>query len=220
MSSVLTFLHSFKDITFILGEFIGVLGVGIGLGVFTTIKRKNISLRWNSKKELKKQQSHSAIHETITELRVLVRSSRVVVFQYHNGGKFADGSSIQRFSITHESCSSGSPSMMIESQDSLLTRYMELVGLLEKQPNKIIRVSSLPECALRLSFDINNVVYFSVSPLKCRNMITPMGFVCCHWCNLVDLDDLLKEDISEDGISEVIEGNAKIINNHLNHNAN
>jgi hypothetical protein len=206
---------SYSDLIYSIGEMIGVFGVGIGVGLWTMIKRKKLSIVNQIKKEKKVENSHSQVHETLTELRLLVRSSRSMVFQFHNGGRFADGSSIKRFSITHESCGHGVQSMMLESQDVLLTRYRELVDILDNRQNKIMKVSDLPPCSFRYGLEINNVLFFAVSPLKCEDGLTPMGFVCCHWCDISDLDSVQAEGISESSLSEVISVSAKTINNHL-----
>jgi hypothetical protein len=206
-----------RDILMSVGEVFGVFVVGIGLGIFGAFKKKKINIKWKTQKETKEFQVHTKVHELLTEMRVLLRSSRNLIFQFHNGGKFADGSSIKRFSITHESCSNGTPSMLLESQDVLLTRYMELIDILEKRNNEIITVSSLPDSSLRSILEINNVVYFSVSSLKCEDSLTPMGFLCCHWCDTSEFDRLYEEGIAESSLQDVIESTARSINNHLLH---
>ena len=210
---------SIQNIFLSLGEVFGVFAMGIGLGVVGVVKKKNIMgmlfRNLSRRKEEKKKQAHSRVHELLTELRILVRSSRSLIFQFHNGGKFADGTSIKRFSITHESCSSGVSGMMLESQDVLLTRYAEVVDLLDKKSNEIIPVSSLPHCSFRSTLEINNVVYFCLSPLKCQDSLTPMGFVCCHWCDVGDLDKLHEEEITDATLQEVIETTSRSMNNHL-----
>ena len=204
-----------KDILFSLGEMAGALLVGLGIGVLSVLKKKNIMRGWFAKRETAKMQAHTRVHETLTELRMLVRASRAVIFQYHNGGRFADGTSIKRFSVTHESCASGVSGMILESQDVLVTRYMELIDLLDHKPNQIIAVSSLPEGSLRSILEINNVVYFSLGKLKCQDSLTPMGFVCCHWCDFEELDKMHEEGISDTSLQEVIENSIRTINNHL-----
>jgi len=210
-------LSMIKDALFHFGELGGVLVFGMIIGVISMIKKNKISLKWSAKKELSKIQSHTRVHESLTELRVMVRASRALIFQYHNGGKFADGTSIKRFSVTHESCSTGVQSMMMESQDVLITRYMELINLLDDSPNTIISVSSLPECSFRSILEINNVVYFSIGGLRCEDSLTPMGFVCCHWCDTDELDRLHEEGFDDGALQEVIKNSTHSINNHLIH---
>jgi len=210
-------LSVLKDAIFHFGEFAGVLVFGMGLGIISIIRKNKVSLKWDPKKESSQLQAHSRVHETLTELRVTVRASRALIFQYHNGGKFSDGTSIKRFSITHESCANGVIGMMLESQDVLLTRYIELIGIIEDRPNEIIRVSTLPECTLRSVLEINNVVYFSIGAVKCVDSLTPMGFVCCHWCDVGELDELHEEGFDDGSLSDVIKNSIYTINNQLIH---
>jgi uncharacterized protein YodC (DUF2158 family) len=157
------------------------------------------------------------VQEFLDDFREKWTFDRVGIFQFHNGGIFADGSSMRRFSVTHESVSTGIQSMLLESQDVLVTRYMELVHLLEVSPYKIISVESLLDCSLRSALEINNVEYFTVSSLKYSDSLTPMGFVCCHWCDGNGLDSIKQEGISEDSLEQVIEATTKNINIHLTH---
>jgi hypothetical protein len=206
-----------KDFIFHFGELAGALVFGMLIGVVSIIKKNKIMDKWSAKTEASKITAHTRVHESLTELRVMVRAGRALIFQYHNGGKFADGTSIKRFSVTHESCSTGIMSMMMESQDVLLTRYMELISLIDEKPNKIIAVSSLPDCSFRSILEINNVVYFSVGSLKCEDGLTPMGFVCCHWCDVTELDKLHEEGFDDDALQDVIKNSIHTINNHLIH---
>jgi hypothetical protein len=45
--------------------------------------------------------------------------------------------------------------------------------------------------------------------------ITPLGFVCCHWCSREGLDEIEKDGISEHSVEQVIESNSRTINAHL-----
>lgn len=217
IASTESFISSFREIVYSAGELLGVFGVGILIGLWTMIKKKKLSITSLLKREQKSAQAHTQVHETLTELRILVRSSRTLVFQFHNGGKFADGSSIKRFSVTHESCGMGVQSMLLESQDVLVTRYKELIDCLENQENEIIKVSDLPQCSFRYGMEINNVLFFSVSRLHCEDGLTPMGFVCCHWCDFEDLDSVRDEGIPDTSLSDVVSASSKTINSHLTH---
>ncbi len=52
-------------------------------------------------------QIHSQLHEELTKVRLQAKAARVYIAQFHNGGEFLDGSSIRKWSITHESVRSG-----------------------------------------------------------------------------------------------------------------
>jgi len=217
IESTESFVSSVREMVYSAGELLGVFGMGILIGLWTMIKKKKISIISLLKKEKNAANAHTQVHETLTELRILIRASRTLVFQFHNGGKFADGSSIKRFSVTHESCGIGVQSMLLESQDVLVTRYKELVDSLEHQENQIIKVSDLPQCSFRYGMEINNVLFFSVSRLHCEDGLTPMGFVCCHWCDFEDLDSVRDEGIPDTSLSDVVATSSKTINSHLMH---
>lgn len=217
MTHILQLYTGLRDLIGPLGEILGGVIFGIALGIIGAIRRRKPSIKELFSKDVKFKDKHSQIHELLTELRLVTRSSRALIFQFHNGGIFADGSSMKRFSVTHESVSTGIQSMLLESQDVLVTRYMELVHLLEASPYKIISVESLLDCSLRSALEINNVEYFMVSSLKYNDNLTPMGFVCCHWCDANGLDSIKQEGISEDSLEQVIEATTKNINIHLIH---
>ena len=215
MTDVHETVNSMKEYVLGFGELLGVLVMGVGIGVVGVFRKNKSALKMSLAKTKKFISDHSQIHELLTELRVTIRASRCLVFQFHNGGSFADGTSIKRFSVTHESCASGVTSMILESQDVLLTRYMEVIHLMEGKSNKIIPVDSLPPCAFRSGLEINMVEYFSISPLKGVDGLTPLGFLCCHWCSSGELDNIEKEGITEDALEEVIENGTKNINTYL-----
>lgn len=217
MTHILQLYTALRDFIGPLAEILGGVIFGIALGIIGAIRRRKPSIKELFSRDTKNKDKHSRIHEILTELRLVTRSSRALIFQFHNGGIFADGSSMKRFSVTHESVSTGIQSMLLESQDVLVTRYMELVHLLEVSPYKIISVESLLDCSLRSALEINNVEYFTVSSLKYSDSLTPMGFVCCHWCDANGLDGIKQEGISEDSLEQVIEATTKNINIHLIH---
>lgn len=209
---------SIKDYYPAIGEAIGLLLGGVMIGILGTWRKKNISIKQLFLKSQRFVHNHSQMHEVLTELRLVCECSRSLIFQFHNGGNFSDGSSMKRFSVTHESVAPGIQSMILEAQDVLLTRYIELIRVLETKPNKIIRVDSLPESSFRAGLEINNVIYFSVSPLKCVDGLIPLGFVCCHWCLEYDLETMSHIGMSRMSLEKSIEDISRTINSHITHN--
>jgi hypothetical protein len=108
--------------------------------------------------------------------------------------------------------------MILESQDVLLTRYMDIVPLMEERAGKIIQVDTLQPSAFRSGLEINSVEYFSVVPLKCMDGLTPMGFLCCHWCSADSLDEIEKEGITQQSLEQLIEDSTQNINAYLSYN--
>ena len=207
----------------VLQSIITTLG-SIVVAIITVVVKSHL----DSRKAIVAKEREEVIKESDLEEMVLVQEwledfrdrhgfDRVSIFQFHNGGSFADGTSIKRFSVTHESCENGVPSVLLDSQDVLLTRYMELVGVMDNRPSKIIKTSELSPSAFRSALEINNVEYFSVSPLRCLGGITPLGFVCCHWCTSDSLDEIEKEGISQSSLEQLISESVYTINTHLAH---
>lgn len=209
------FITTAKEFVTTFGELLGTLIIGVVIGVAGAIRKRKLSMKTNQKQNKVFAEQHSRIHEMLTELRLVARASRCLIFQFHNGGSFADGTSIKRFSVTHESNDSTVSSILIESQDVLLTRYMDLVRILDESPNHILMVSTLPPSAFRSSLEINNVQYFSMSPLKCVDGLTPLGFLCCQWCSADQLDQVEAEGVSESTLEQVIANSVSQINSHL-----
>jgi hypothetical protein len=48
--------------------------------------------------------------------------------------------------------------------------------------------------------------------------LTPMGFLCCHWCSADSLDEIEKEGITQQSLEQLIEDSTQNINAHLSYN--
>ena len=210
-------ISGLKDFILLAGEIVGVFAVGLVVGLVGALRKQKTSEKWNPARERKFVEKHSTIHELLTELRITTRASRALVFQFHNGGSFVDGGSIKRFSVTHESCEMGVSSVILDSQDVLLTRYTDMIGIMDSSPSKIIRVGSMPQSPFRSALEINNVEFFSINPLRCSDGITPLGFLCCHWCSEEALEEIEKEGVSRSSVQQIIFETSQSINSYLAH---
>jgi len=215
--SIVEHLSSSKDIALMVGEIFGIFVVGLCIGLMGAIKKNKSSFKFTQKQSKLFSEQHSRIHEMLTELRVVARASRCIIFQFHNSGSFADGTSIKRFSVTHESSDPKVSSILLESQDVFLTRYTDIVPIMERQAGEIIDVNNISSSVFRSGLEINNVEYFSIIPLKCVDGLTPLGFVCCHWCSAELLNEIEKEGISRNKLQELIINTVQNINTHLTH---
>jgi hypothetical protein len=54
-----------------------------------------------------------------------------------------------------------------------------------------------------------------MSPLKCFDGLTPLGFVFCQWCSDEELDQIEAEGVSERTLEEVIANSVSQINSHI-----
>jgi hypothetical protein len=220
MIAVIEMFSAVKDFVLLAGEIVGIFAIGLIVGLIGAIRKQKTNLKWSPARERKFVEKHSTIHELLTELRVTVRASRAIVFQFHNGGNFVDGGSIKRFSLTHESCEMGVSSVLLDSQDVLLTRYTDMITMMDTQPSKIIQVSTMSPSPFRSALEINNVEFFTISPLRCEDGITPLGFLCCHWCSGEQLREIQGEDISQENVQQVISETTHSINTYLTYTGN
>lgn len=133
---------------------------------------------------------NTKIWEILTEIRVAGRSSRVSLTQFHNGGKYVDGTSMRRMSITHQSCDQKTSSNMQFRQDSLVSRFVEIVEMLQDNDPDIRLVSEEQDSNTKRFFDIHDTLAFSILPVQCSDSLTIHGYITVEWCNLECLDKL------------------------------
>lgn len=217
MTGVTEIMSGLKDIVLMAGEIVGIFAVGALVGLIGALRRQKANSKWSRTRERKFVEKHSTIHELLTELRITTRASRALVFQFHNGGSFVDGGSIKRFSLTHESCEMGVTSVILDSQDVLLTRYTDMISIMDNSTSKIIEVGSMPQSPFRSALEINNVEFFSINPLRCSDGITPLGFLCCHWCSGEQIEEIEKEGVSRASVQQIIFETSQSINSYLAH---
>jgi hypothetical protein len=136
---------------------------------------------------------HSRINEYLTEVRVKLNADRAVILEFHNGGHFIDGTSMKKFSATHESCSTGVTYTTNRRADLVLTNYVNLVDHIADEVVSIIPSSDLPDSMTRRDLDQHNTLAFSVSSLTNMKNSSTTGCLLIEWCNWDSLD-LVQED--------------------------
>ena len=135
---------------------------------------------------------HSRIHEFLTELRVKSGGSRSWVMQFHNGGNFLDGTSIKRFSLTHESCSVGFSETVSSRQNLQASTFVELLNILtdEGSDGQSCLTSDLPDCHLKRHLEANHTLVYSIFPLKDARSVLTVGAVCVEWCDWDSVENI------------------------------
>ena len=184
-----------------LGMVIAAIGAGLLLGIpmirHILKKRKKGKCIW---KELptapKFVKLHTKVHEQLTELRVMSDAARCQVMQFHNGGQFLDGSSIKRFSLTHESCRTGVSETRQTRQDVMLTMFGEMLELVTANKSLPILTSNLPDCHWKRHLEANSVVMIALTPLRNANGMNIIGGLSLEWCSWVKADAVDEEDVS------------------------
>ena len=123
-------------------------------------------------------------------------AARCQVMQFHNGGQFLDGSSIKRFSLTHESCRTDVSETRQTRQDVMLTMFGEMLELVTANKSIPILTSSLPDCHWKRHLESNSVVMFALIPLRNANGMNIIGGLSLEWCSWVKADAVDEEDVS------------------------
>lgn len=200
----------------ILGSWIevGMVSVVVAAGAWLAIpsirnlfKKKSI---WPCDKSYRSM--HSRIHEFLTEIRIKSNSSRTAVMQFHNGGNFLDGSSIKRFSITHESCQVGVPETTETRQNLQASPFIEILNILtdDEKVGALISTADLPDCHLKRHMESNHTLVFSLCPLKDARGALITGFLMCEWC---EWDHM--EGLDEDSVAPTMKSNCKFIEGQI-----
>ena len=135
---------------------------------------------------------HRVIHENITILRSEMSADRVQVGQFHNGGKFLDGSPMKKFSISHESCAAGVSFEFQNLQAVQATIFCDLIELMKKDLPVIYLTNSLPEDSSVKTYNRSKgIEAFSVLPIRKRELY--IGFVRVEWADLTSLPTVESE---------------------------
>ena len=170
---------------------VGTLG-GIILGIIYFTKK------YKEMREKKEQNSlnltaidnykHNTINELLTSLRFQLNADRVQVAQFHNGGKFLEGSSMKRFSVTHESCRPGISMESVNLHNILVSLFWCMINMLKEDNAKVRLTRALPEqSSLKTYNESKNIEAFSVVPIKKEELF--VGFVRAEWNSLHDIPD-------------------------------
>jgi hypothetical protein len=127
-----------------------------------------------------KDQKHTNIHELLTALRFQMDASRAQIAQFHNGGKFLEGSPMKRFSVSHESCGFGVSMEYPYMQAVLVTIFWDIVELLKENNAKIRLTKELnADSSLKIYNESKNIEAFAILPIKKEELF--VGYVKVEW---------------------------------------
>jgi len=182
----------------ILAAFLGALTAAIGLFVASKPIFRYFRKRLAIRKEETFNQVNMRISDLVGELRMKTKASRVSLTQFHNGGKFADGSSMRRMSISHQSCDPKVSSTMQFRQDVLVSRFVEIIQQL-RENNPLIRTTdSLFESNTKKFYEIHDTTAFSTLPLFCSDSLVVYGYITIEWCDSNILDHVNETDVQNE----------------------
>lgn len=125
------------------------------------------------------EQCHSVIHETLSNLRNRSGADRVKIGQFHNGGKFLDGSPMKKFSITHESCEIGTPYSGNNLQNVHVTMFWDMVEEMRTDTPKIHWTTIMKAGYFRSYNHSNGVIAYAILPIMREDLL--VGFITVEW---------------------------------------
>ncbi len=161
----------------------GSLGVIWGAIKFWKSKQKN-----NNFIEI-----HTQIHELLTELRIVSKSMRASIIQFHNGEYTMDGISMLKLSVTHESTYKGYISQVAKLKGTLCSMYIPLLTKVIENKSTIHHTSALSESYVKSFLDDENVSQYACLPLK--NKGANIGFILIQWHHDFEIPGEYQEDI-------------------------
>jgi hypothetical protein len=185
---------------------IGMAVAAIAVGVFMSVPVIRSIIK-NKKRKLFAPNSknyrnvHTRVHEYLTELRTKIHSDRTLLLQFHNGGQFLDGTSMKKFSLTHESCTVGTSETDNCRQDILTSTFIEMLDLLSKNNSQVRLTGDLPDCHFKRHLESNHTLFYSIYPIKDARKVLVVGCLLSEWCNWDDIEKIDDEVI----ISEIPE---------------
>jgi hypothetical protein len=168
-----------------------------GVGLFMALRPlwKYLGKKKAIKNEETFRQVNFKITDLISELRMKTKASRVSLTQFHNGGKFADGSSMRRMSISHQSCDPKIGSTMQFRQDVLVSRFVEIIQQLRENNSYIRNTESLFESNTKKFHELHDIFAYSTLPLFCSDSLVVYGYITIEWCDLETLDNVDEKDV-------------------------
>lgn len=122
---------------------------------------------------------YGQVQELITTLRNKTGADRTQILQFHNGGKFLDGSPMKRMSVTHESCKQGVAYEYMHMQAVLATLLWQKIELVKKDDPQIHLVRNLADSTLKTYCRSKGTEAFSILPVKKDNLV--IGFINLDW---------------------------------------
>tara|TARA_Y100000310_G_C20559352_1_gene752253 strand:+ start:464 stop:1129 length:666 start_codon:yes stop_codon:yes gene_type:complete len=213
MENDIDFVGSWLEI----GMTIAALAAGAITVIIPLIKRKNNKKHNYANKNLDYPANfqwniHTTLHETLTEVRIKLDCARTQIVQFHNTGQFLDGISMKKFSVTHESLTTGTAGED-GKKDMLVSMFLDKLNLLRDNDPKLYVVEPLPESYTKQYFQNSTIIAFSMLPIRKNKEI--VGYLMSQWCSWNKVDN-----IDEDVVNTEMERSRNLIEIQLQQQIN
>ena len=177
-------------------------GALIALPGLKALQKKSAKKKEFNPADLNFRELHTRVHEHLSELRILLDAARTTVYHFHNGGCFLDGSSMKKFSLTHQSTTAGVSDTRNECQDVLLSLFIDMLESIVKDEPIPMMTSQLQDCHFKKWLESNHVVLFSIIPIKDASGTLINGFMTTEWCSLTKSDDVDDRFVSKEMVEK------------------
>lgn len=119
------------------------------------------------------------IHEYIESMRVQYDFDRVSICQFHNGGKFFNGKSMKKFSMTYEAASPGYEKVKRAFQNVLVSEFPVIIQKMVTEDIIISSVADSTDSAFRRDMEMNGIKQNIKIPIRgLKGGLA--GFIMCH----------------------------------------
>jgi len=120
-----------------------------------------------------------AVNDFIEDMRQRYGFDRVSICQFHNGGKFLNGKSMKKFSMTYEMASPGIEKIKRKYQNVLVSEFPRLFAAMLKTDFMIITPESTEYPDIVREMEVNGIVQ-SVKVVIRGLRGDILGFISCH----------------------------------------
>jgi hypothetical protein len=179
---------------------LGIMGATVLAGFIYGLRKayRAISKSRTQRNEERFSQVNMRIWEALSEIRLTHGASRISLTQFHNGGKFVDGSSMRKMSISHQSCDSKIASTMQFRQDVLVSRFVEIIDILHDNDPRLRLLSNFGESNSKKFYQLHDTVAVSILPVYSSDSMLVYGYISVEWCDLGSLDKVNEKELTQD----------------------
>jgi len=128
------------------------------------------------------------VQDWLNEFRKKYEFDRVGIFQFHNGGKFFQGKSMKKFSMTYESVAPGYEKIKRTQQNFLASEYPQWISTMLQKKCFANLVSEIDPQS-RAELEALGIQQFVTVPIHCLKGAL-IGFIVGY--NIGEIDDTIK----------------------------
>ena len=156
------------------------------VAVITVVVKTKMDVK-TAKRKLEEEESVFAddlgemvvVHEFIERIRTDYDFDRVAICQFHNGGKFLNGRSMKKFSMTYETVAPGIEKIKRRYQNVLVSEFPKLFSAMLQEDFMIVTPDNENFPSMRRELQANGIVQAVKVPIRgLRGDI--LGFLSCH----------------------------------------